>query len=262
MNISISCGEYPDLTVDELLIKAKGFGVEFVEFSMSENLSGGTNGELPALLSKHDLKVSAIICDSLQNIREGISLCKSTGAKYLILHDDGIETVQTKKSALQNFRESMLQNVALAEKSGVTLAIENLPLGISRSPQDLLELLEAVDSPHFKMMFDANNFYNAGVEGFPYAYELLKKHIVYIHVKDSKQYDKTLFNDNHRVLHRAAKNVICVVAGQGALNWEGILNALKADNYSGFITIEPHVAPEQMDQMFVDTISYLRAHGV
>ncbi len=262
MNISISCAEYPDLSVDELLTKAKSFGVEFVEFSMSENLRRGTNGELPALLSKHDLKVSAIICDSLKNIGEGISLCESTGAKYLILHDDGIETVQTKKSALRSFRESMLQNVALAEKSGVTLAIENLPLGISRSPQDLLELIEAVDSPCFKMMFDANNFYNAGVEGFPYAYELLKRHIVYIHVKDSKQYDKALFDDNYRVLHRAAKNVICVVAGQGALNWEGILSALKADNYNGFLTIEPHVAPEQMDKMFVDTISYLRAHGV
>ena len=62
-----------------------------------------------------------------------------------------------------------------------------------------------MDHPRFGVNFDADNFYNAGIEPFPYAYELLKGHVVQLHAKDSARYSPEVHGDARRVLHRARR---------------------------------------------------------
>lgn len=44
-------------------------------------------------------------------------------------------------------------------------------------------IVEHMNSEYFKTNFDATNYYQAGYEGFPYAYEVLKEYIVHVHIK-------------------------------------------------------------------------------
>jgi sugar phosphate isomerase/epimerase len=49
-----------------------------------------------------------------------------------------------------------------------------------------------------------------------------------------------------------------VPVGRGALNWEGIIQSLREDGYDGFLILEPHMRPGQMDQAFIDGVAYLK----
>jgi sugar phosphate isomerase/epimerase len=68
------------------------------------------------------------------------------------------------------------------------VAMENSIVRMTRQPEDLVAIVRAVDHPRFGINYDPDNYYNAGIEGFPYAYELVREHIFHIHAKDSTRY--------------------------------------------------------------------------
>ena len=97
----------------------------------------------------------------------------------------------------------------------IHVALENAFIKITRQPEDLLAIIREVDHPRFGANFDADNFYNAGIEPFPYAYELLRGHIIQLHAKDSARYIAQVHGEARRVLHRAGGNVVCLPLGTG-----------------------------------------------
>lgn len=70
-----------------------------------------------------------------------------------------------------------------AEQRKIYLALENEAHDITQSPEGMKAFVEYMDSEYFQTNFDATNYYQAGYEGFPYAYEVLKEHIVHVHIK-------------------------------------------------------------------------------
>jgi L-ribulose-5-phosphate 3-epimerase len=89
-----------------------------------------------------------------------------------------------------------------------------------------LDLLESLACPYVKATFDPANFILEGEETYPYAFELLKKHIAYLHIKDAVYADRS-----PRV----------VPAGQGDGRLKDILMALHRSGFAGFLSIEPHL---------------------
>jgi len=261
MKISASALEYPNPGIDAILKKAKTFGVDYLEIGILENLRRQSDGpdRIGELLREYGVKVSAVNTASLDLVEEAIDLAVKWDSQYVIVRDNGIETQDTWSKALTAFKKRMKRPVQVAKESGITLVLENGTAGITRTPEGMLEVVEAIGSPAFRVNYDPNNFYNAGREGFPYGYELLREHIRYVHVKDSTKHIEGIYGSDLRVLHRAGGDLICVPVGQGATNWEGLLARLKSDGYSGFLAIEPHREPEKMDDMFIQAVGYLRA---
>lgn len=87
-----------------------------------------------------------------------------------------------------------------------------------------LDIMKQFAGTHFKAVFDFANFVQAGQDTLE-AYEQLKPYIAYVHVKDA------LFQDGS-----------VVPAGKGDGNVADILGRLKADGYSGYLSIEPHLS--------------------
>jgi sugar phosphate isomerase/epimerase len=157
-----------------------------------------------------------------------------------------------------------------ATQLGVTIVLENefnafgvdpAKSDITRRPRSLLKLVETAASPHFRLNFDACNFYCAGVEPYPYAYEMLKGYIAYVHVKDGSVYDP----DSHQsaTLWRRYRDYeqeyIMRPMGEGAVNWAALLARLSAEGYSGFLTLEPHSAKSEMGSAWAQAIGYVNA---
>ncbi|WP_125604930.1 sugar phosphate isomerase/epimerase family protein [Lapidilactobacillus bayanensis] len=107
----------------------------------------------------------------------------------------------------------------------ITLLHENEKEIYGDTPERCLKLLQALDSEQVKTAFDPANFVQCEVETYPYAYNLLKDKIVYMHIKDAKYAD-------HEVYPAGLGD------GQVAL----ILQQLVETNYSGFLSIEPHLS--------------------
>jgi sugar phosphate isomerase/epimerase len=115
--------------------------------------------------------------------------------------------------------------LALAEAHDVTLLLENSSYANLQMATELRRLLDAVDHPRLQLLWDAGNAFALGdptptVE----AWHMLKDRIVHLHVKDS-------------VAHGSKE---WVPVGDGALDLNGLLKAVKADGYDGIISLEPY----------------------
>ncbi len=126
----------------------------------------------------------------------------------------------------ERYRDEVIRRVSamakLAEREGAVLLHENEKGIFGDTPERCLELFEAVNSPAFKGVFDPANFIQCGVENVLSAYELLKKHIVYFHIKD-------------------AVGETIVPAGEGQADFPKLLAKIKQDGYNGFLSLEPHL---------------------
>lgn len=88
---------------------------------------------------------------------------------------------------------------------------------------ECLKLMETFYGDHFKAIFDFANFVQCKQDTLQ-AYELLKKYIAYIHVKDAKWTDGRV-----------------VPAGYGNGNVAAILKDLYASGFDGYLSLEPHL---------------------
>ena len=129
----------------------------------------------------------------------------------------------------KDFRDEVLRRlgefIKEAEGTGITLLHENEKGIYGDTPERCLDIIETLDSDIFKAIFDPANFVQIDAETYPLAFDLLKSHILYMHIKDARYSD-------HQV----------VPAGQGDGKIEEILSALYNRRFEGFLSLEPHLA--------------------
>ena len=115
--------------------------------------------------------------------------------------------------------------IKAAEGTGVCLLHENEKDIYGDLAIRCLDLVETLGSDKVKLIFDPANFIQCNENNYPHAYELLKDYIVYMHIKDAVR------SDGH-----------VVPAGYGDGCVREILSALKARNFEGFLSLEPHLS--------------------
>ena len=115
--------------------------------------------------------------------------------------------------------------VRLAEERGATLAHENERHIYGETPDRCHDILAALDSPHFRAVWDPANFVLAGVRPHDDGYALIRPYLAYVHVKDA-----------------VARTGTVVPAGEGDGQLRQTLAALRADGFDGFFSLEPHLA--------------------
>lgn len=161
---------------------------------------------------------------------------------------------------------SMLRRVApYAADKGVTVLLENEARDATGTVAGMLRIMEAVGSDAFGTTYDAANYYHGTEEAWPYAYNKLKPYIRYVHVKNARLHDPTVDREEDKGpwMPRLENQYLhyCPIP-DGAVNIEGLLNQLKADNYTGFCAIEPKVPPDQMEKYYRIDVDYLRERGM
>jgi len=113
----------------------------------------------------------------------------------------------------------------VAEEHGLVLAHENEKEIYGDTPGRCADLITAVDSPALRATFDPANFVQRGVRPFSDGYGLLRPYLVYLQVKDAL----------------AATGQV-VPAGQGDGQLRETLGALRDSGFTGFMSLEPHLA--------------------
>ena len=135
--------------------------------------------------------------------------------------------------------------IKLAEKRGIVLALENEAHDAVATPDKMLALLTYFSSPYFRTNLDATNYYEAGWDGFPDAYEVLKDHIGYVHIKNARRMPDTGFE--------------YVPLPDGAVNIPGLLTKIAEEKtYDGLISLEPHTAVENVENYYARESAWLR----
>ena len=197
------------------------------------------------------------------DLTAGFGVARALDAPVIVLFDDAIERVDgSRRQSLDDFRATVRGLIDQPGHEGIRLAIENSFIKITRQPEDLLAIVRRVDHPRVGVNFDADNFYNAGIEPFPVCVRAAEGP----HRPASRQgLDSLPAGGPRRGPARAPSgggNVICVPLGTGAVNWEGLVARLKQDGYRGAVSLEPHTLPEEMAGVMEQDAAYLRAAGL
>ena len=241
MNIKIS-GFSDEISenIDEQFTHLNRLGIGYFEPRgvNGTNISSLTEDQLAELKGKMDeygIQASSIgspigkilITDPmkphLEQLEWTIHIAKTLGTKFIRVFSFFIPKGEDPASYREEVIRRMKQMVALAERDNVILLHENEKGIYGDTALRCKEIFDEVPSAHLKGVFDPANFVQCGDVTYPDGFQLLKEHIVYMHIKDALE-DGTV-----------------VPAGMGQGHVEEILRELSEDGFQGFLSLEPHL---------------------
>ena len=226
--------------IDVQFAHIKTLGIEYFEPRgiNGTNVSDLTIDEAKALkekMDKYGIEVSSIgspigkikITDDFESHKEKlihtIQIAKILGSKYIRIFSFFIPDGEYDKYKDEVLRR-MKEMANIAEEMDIMLLHEN-EKGIYGDVADRCkEIFDYVNSPNLRGVFDMANFVQCGETTYPYAFNLLRPHIEYMHIKDA------LYSDGS-----------VVPPGYGDGKVKEIIGELKASGYDGFYSMEPHL---------------------
>lgn len=129
---------------------------------------------------------------------------------------------------LDRIAEGLREAARRAEEAGVTLLLENVRSCWANTGVNTAAVLEAVDSPALRALWDPANDYVSGGVPYPYGYQAVRPHMLHVHVKDA------------RVVDRAIGLTAWAPIGEGEVDYRGQVRALLEDGYQGVLALETH----------------------
>ena len=174
-------------------------------------------------IGKIDIDDEAAYEKQLQQLDTLCRICKLLDTRYIRIFSFWMVNKNP-----DEWREQVLEKLRgfarVAEEHDVILIHENEKEIYGDTADRCKIILDEMASPHFKAAFDYANFVQCG-EDTARCWELLKEHVVYIHIKDA--------------VVGINENVVCGT-GDGKIP-ELLAKAIKEDRYEGFLTLEPHL---------------------
>jgi sugar phosphate isomerase/epimerase len=128
-----------------------------------------------------------------------------------------------------------------AVSKGFNVNLENEPGWWADTSENVYRMLKDLEGSGLKLNWDVGNLFNAGEESYCAGYQLLRKYIDNVHVKDVKKTDG---------------GNIFVPVGYGEIDWKNQLKDLNTDGYKGNIVIETHCEPKR--EATCKSIEYVR----
>lgn len=174
---------------------------------------------------------------SYQEMKRAIPRMKRLGVKMIRIMSFAIPEEVLDVDWSEEAIKRVKKIVKMAEDAGILCVHENCSGWGSLSWEHTLRLLEGVNSPSLKLVYDTGNpLFHLDVRGHkPYKrqdpwefYTHVKQHIVYVHIKDG-------------YVKEDGKNV-CTFPGEGNGKVREALTDIFANGYDGGISIEPHMA--------------------
>lgn len=230
----------PDPAVQAAVLLALGASHIEVRSAWGVNVSELTPQqvtELKEILDGKGLRVSAVASPigkvdislpaehEVQRLRQIIAVAKGLDTRYIRIFSFFRSENQTQDEIRGDVLTRMRALAQEAESAGVVLLHENEKGIYGDTPQRVLDIMESVNSPALRVAWDNANFVQVGVKPYDEAYGKLRPHLEYLQVKDA------LFANGH-----------VVPAGEGDGDVLRTVEALKADGFTGFASLEPHLA--------------------
>jgi sugar phosphate isomerase/epimerase len=230
----------PDPAVQAAVLLALGASHIEVRSAWGTNVSELEEKQVAALkdiLDEKGLKVSAVaspigkvdvslpVEHELDRLRQIISVAKGLGTKYVRV----FSFYRAEDRSAEDIRDDVMVRMgalaALAEDAGVVLLHENEKGIFGDTPERVLDIMTTVDSPALRIAWDNANFVQVGVKPYTDGYAMLRPYLEYFQIKDA-----------------LSSTGEVVPAGEGDGELDATIAALKADGFSGFASLEPHLA--------------------
>lgn len=135
----------------------------------------------------------------------------------------GTLTPETEEKIVDAFAEPAM----IAEHEGVILGLENEHACYLGTGAQVGRVLAELNTPAVRAIWDPGNAFMDGESPFPTGYEAVKEFITHVHVKDA-------------AMRAGTTTPQWTVVGEGQIDYPGQIAALRADGYSGYLSLETH----------------------
>ncbi len=191
-------------------------------------------------LTANDIAVSSIaspigkvgirddFAPQFSDFRRALELARRLNAPFIRIFSFFIPESDDPAIHREQVLDRLGQLVRTADGTGVTLLHENEKDIYGDTPARCHDLLSAINAPNFRAAWDPANFVQVGgadVRPHDEGYARIRPYIAYIHVKDAK-----------------ANGGGVTPAGEGDGQVPETIDALRADGFDGFFSLEPHLA--------------------
>jgi L-ribulose-5-phosphate 3-epimerase len=144
--------------------------------------------------------------------------------------------------------EAMWRMAERAAREGVIIGLENEHACNISTGAQAARVLEAVNHPNLKLVWDPANAMVSGEVPFPDGYSIIPKdRIVHVHAKDCHM-------DGHKPVWGPL--------GTRSVDWKGQIAALLADEYQGYLSLETHWPGPGGDKLAGSTICGWNLRGL
>ena len=160
----------------------------------------------------------------LERVKRALEIAKVLGTQYIRIFSYFIPEGEDPARYREEVMRRMKMKTETAKAAGITLLHENEKQIFGDQPERCLDIIETVNSLSLRGIFDPANFVQCGRLPYDECWPILKKHIVYFHIKDA------LLGSGEGV-----------PAGQGDGGVAKILKEAKSAGFKGFLSVEPHL---------------------
>ena len=268
------------LPLKEGLKKAKEVGAEGVQIyavvgeMAPDNLSSSARRELREFIRSLGLEISALCGDlgghgfakeeelewRIAKSKQIMDLAVELGTSVVTTHI-GVIPEDTSDPAYKNIKSACEELASYGDRVGATFAVETGPEPAVR----LKKFLDGLEHKGVGVNLDPANLVMVTGDDPVEATYLLRDYIVHTHAKDGIMLKKT---DPKRIYDYFAEGGIEdimleeyfkeVPLGQGQVDFDGWLKALKEIGYDGFLTIEREVG-EDPARDIAEAVKFLRS---
>lgn len=257
-------------THEEGIKKAAMLGLQGVQIyattgDFSPELSTEKKEEYKKLLKDNNLVVSALCgdmggygfekaednADRIEKTKKIVDLAVEFGTNVVTTHI-GVIPEDKANPRYKVMLDALTECGLYAKSKGVTLAIETGP----EKAKTLLQFIEDTKGGVGVNLDPANFTMVTGQDAVEAVY-ILKDHIVHTHLKDGRMLDKN--QDPTDVYHafaiggvdalNACEGFIELPIGEGDVDWDNYIKALKEIGYDGFLTIEREAGDDPVKDM-------------
>ncbi len=175
--------------------------------------------------------ITADFAQDVEDLRRSAPRMRRLGTRFIRVMsylNKGLAPGEWKRQAIRRMRE--LARIASGEE--VILVHENCTGWGSQSPETQAELLQTVDSPAFRIVFDTGNPVGEGhspEETWDF-YQSARPWIRHIHIKDCRRDEKG--------------EAVYTFPGEGQSMVRRIVKDALGGGYDGALSIEPHIASQ------------------
>lgn len=172
-------------------------------------------------------KISGDFNEDLNELNSAIPRMHELGTKFVRIMsypNDNWSDADWSQEVFRRIKELS----RIAEDNGLILVHENCSGWAGLGSENTLKLIEEVDSPALKLVYDTGNPPAEGQDPWDF-YQKVKQHIVYVHIKDAKQ-------------TKLGEETEFTYPGEGDGYVKEIVTDLLKNGYDDGFSIEPHLA--------------------
>jgi len=177
----------------------------------------------------------------VQHTMAALRLARKLGAKCITTEPGGpLDEAMSRENALDVFVDGLQEALRCAEDEGVLLLVEPEPGLLIENAAQFEELAERMTSPMFGLNFDVGHFYCVGAP-LPETIARLSQWTKHFHVEDIAA---TRVHEH-------------LIPGHGAIDFAGVLEAIHATGYAGWITVELYPYLDDPDAAGAEALHHL-----